>query len=278
MWKLTNSHHFLTMKTWDVFRVNANRMKQVLNNIKRVLNHVFLLEQKNYRVGKKPHAKTTAWSHDMEGHAQKCVEGYCELANKKVEQLYKVSNPCLDDHQIKKEELESVGELSEVCSQMVLTCLYLARIGRPDILWSVNKLARSVITWTQACDRRQAILVSNIHHTNDYRQGCHVGNTAQHSDFAGDLEDSKSTSGGVLCIFGSRKFVLVSWMCKKQTAVSHSSIESEIMSLDDGLLMDGLPALDLCDMVIGSTTINQQTGATHHSKTKTPKVKRKQKC
>ena len=48
------------------------------------------------------------------------------------EQLYKVSNLCLDDHQFKKEELESVGELSEVCSQIVLKCLYLARIGRLD--------------------------------------------------------------------------------------------------------------------------------------------------
>ena len=55
-----------------------------------------------------------------------------------------ISVSCLDDHQFKKEELESVGELSEVCSQTVLKCLYLARIGRPDILWSVNKLARSV--------------------------------------------------------------------------------------------------------------------------------------
>ena len=34
------------------------------------------------------------------------------------------------------------------------------------------------------------------------------------------------------CIFfGSRTFVLVSWMCKKQTDVSHSSTESEIISL-----------------------------------------------
>ena len=33
---------------------------------------------------------------------------------------------------------------SKVCSQIVLKCLYEARIGRPDILWSVNKLARSV--------------------------------------------------------------------------------------------------------------------------------------
>ena len=49
-------------------------------------------------------AKTSAWSYDMEGHARKCVERYCELANKKTEQLYKVSSPCLDDHHIKKEE------------------------------------------------------------------------------------------------------------------------------------------------------------------------------
>ena len=37
-------------------------------------------------------------------------------ANKKTEQLYKVSEPCLDEHHFKKEELESVGELSKVCS------------------------------------------------------------------------------------------------------------------------------------------------------------------
>ena len=91
-----------------------------------------------------PHAQTVPRSYDVEGHAPKCVERYCELANKKIEQLYKVSNPCLKDDEFKQEELESTGELSEVCSQIVLKCLYLARIGRHDILWSVNKLARSV--------------------------------------------------------------------------------------------------------------------------------------
>ena len=105
-----------------------------------------------------PHAKTVAWSHDMEGHARKCIERYCELANKEVEQLYKVSHPCLDDHQSKQEELESVGELSAVCLQIVLKSLYLGQIGRPNILWSVNKLARSVTEWAQACDRRLARL------------------------------------------------------------------------------------------------------------------------
>ena len=68
----------------------------------------------------KPHAKTEAWSCNMEGYARECVERHCELANKKVEPLYKVSNLCLDVHRFRQEELESVGELSEVCSQNFL--------------------------------------------------------------------------------------------------------------------------------------------------------------
>ena len=83
--------------------------------------------------------RISSWSYDREGHAKKCVERYCELANKTTQQLYKVSTPCIDDHHFKEEELNSVGELSKVCSRIVLKCLFLARIGRPDILWSVNE-------------------------------------------------------------------------------------------------------------------------------------------
>ena len=41
-----------------------------------------------------------------------------------------------------------------------------------------------------------------------------------------------------------------SWMCKKQTSVSHSSTESEIISLDTGLRLDGLLALELWDLIV----------------------------
>ena len=40
------------------------------------------------------------------------------------------------------------------------------------------------------------------------------------------------------------------WMSKKQTAVSHSSTESEIISLDIGLRSDGLPALEPWDLIV----------------------------
>ena len=178
--------------------------------------------------------------------------------NRTTQQVYKVATPCIDDHQFKEEETKSVGELSKVCAQIVLKCMYLARIGRPDILRSVNKLARAFTKWTRACDKRFARLISYIHLTCEFKQYCHLGNTSkpcrlglfQDSDFAGDQQDSKSTSGGLLCLFGSQTSVPISWMCKKQTSVSHSSTDAEIISLDAGLRMDGSPALDLWDLVI----------------------------
>ena len=56
-------------------------------------------------------------------HGRSCQE-VCgnDIANwrtKPTEQLYKVSTPCIDDHLFKEGELKSVGELSEVCSQIV---------------------------------------------------------------------------------------------------------------------------------------------------------------
>ena len=124
-------------------------------------------------------SRISSWSYDMVGHAKKCVERYCELANRTCQQLYKVSTPCIDDHHFKEEELKSVGELSKVCFQFVLKCLYLSRIGRLDVLWSVNKLARSITNWTKACDKWLCRLISYIHHTCEYKQHCHVGNTAK---------------------------------------------------------------------------------------------------
>ena len=191
-----------------------------------------------------------------------------------TQQLNKVSTPRIDDHHFKEIEMKSVEELSKVSYQIVLKCLYLARIGRPDILWSVNKLARSITKWTKSCGKRLNRLISYIRHTCEYKQYCYVGNTAKQcrlglfedSDFAGDLEDSKSTSGRTFCVFGIHTFVPISWMCKKQTSVSHSATKSEIISWDDGLRLDGIPALELWDLIVlvlGNTTqIHDRTGAT----------------
>ena len=249
------------MYTWGALKDNA-KCKDIVDNY-RTMFESRISAGRTEKLSFPQNLRVSSWSYYMEGHAKKCVERQCELANKTTQQLYKVSTPCIDDHHFKEEEMKSVGELSKICTIIVPQCLYLARIGQPDILWSVNKLARSITKWTQACYKRLNRLISYTHHTCEYKQYCHVGNTAkqcrlglfQDSDFAGDLEDSKSTSGGTWCIFGSHTFVPKSWMCKKQTAVSHSSTESEIISLDTGLRLDGLPALELWDLIVsGSVT------------------------
>ena len=119
-------HLSLIMNTWDALKDNVRCSNREFQRVKK------LPFPQNLRI--------SSWSYDMEGHAKKCVERYCELSNRTTQQLYKVSTPCIDDHHFKEEEMKSVGELSQVCSQIVLKCFYLARIGRPDILWSVMNL------------------------------------------------------------------------------------------------------------------------------------------
>ena len=98
-------------------------------------------------------------------------------------------------------------------------------------LWS-NSHVLSVTKWTRACDKRLSRLISYIHHTSEFKQYCRVGNTAQQRRL-GLFQDTDFCRRPRR--FGSDTFVPTSWMCKKQTSVSHSSTESEIISLDAGL-------------------------------------------
>ena len=53
-------------------------------------------------------------------------------------------------------------------------------------------------------------------------------------------------------------------MCKKLTSVSHSSTEFRIISLDAGMRIDGLPALDLRDVVIEVLRSSKSTESPTH--------------
>ena len=80
---------------------------------------------------------------------------------------------------------------------MVLKCLSLARIGRPDIFRTVDIRARAVADANRACDRRLARLISC---TCDYRQYCPIGDQVddgklgffQDASVVQDVQDSMS--------------------------------------------------------------------------------------
>ena len=127
----------------------VSRTKSSLMNTGKCSNHEFLLEQvKNTRVGKsftQRRLRGLVIRKDMLKNALRDIAKW--LTKRQSSYTKSQVSPCLDDHHFKKDELESVGELSQVCSQIVLKCLYLARNGRPYILWSVKKLARSITKW-----------------------------------------------------------------------------------------------------------------------------------
>ena len=84
---------------------------------------------------------------NMKGHAEQCVEKYLELSNQDVTALKRVVTPCVDDNMFAPEEFQRKGELSDVASRIVLKALYLARLNRLDLLWTINHLARKVTKW-----------------------------------------------------------------------------------------------------------------------------------
>jgi hypothetical protein len=150
------------------------------------------------------------WEYNMSGHARSAVEKYLNLAKLSETLLKKVSTPCIDDHQISDEDLEVKGHLDHIASQIILTCLYLAGHNRPDILWSVNYLARNITSWSVADDKRLHRLILYLHHARDYIQFCFVGDEIEdcfiifyvETGFAGCLGDSRSTGGAFIYFVG----------------------------------------------------------------------------
>ena len=130
MWKLLNKESDLGDPTSfldHVYLVCTQRRCQISKD--NVDNYRTMFESRisAVRTEKLPYPQNlriSSWSYDMESHAKKCVERYCELANKTTQQLYKVFSPCIDDHHFKEEELKSARELTKSvlpnCSEMLI--------------------------------------------------------------------------------------------------------------------------------------------------------------
>ena len=70
------------------------------------------------------------------------------------------------------------------------------------------------------------------------------------ADFAGCSSTARSTSEVFLCVKGPDSFMGLTGLSKRQTCVSHSTPESEIVASDCALRLVGLPALQLWDALL----------------------------
>ena len=188
---------------------------------------------------------------NMQDYAQQACDLYLKVSGGKP--LKEVPTPFCPEGALIPEDDQEVGELAGDACKVLMKCLWLGRLSRPDIIKPIGDLSTQVQKWTRNCDKALHRLICYIHSTLEHRLVGRVGDRAEDlclrlyvdADFAGDRQDAKSTSGGFLVLYGPNTFFPLSWICKKQTAVSRSTTEAEVISLAHSLFSEALPTLQL---------------------------------
>ncbi|XP_057989121.1 secreted RxLR effector protein 161-like [Hevea brasiliensis] len=140
-----------------------------------------------------------------------------------------VSNPIVPGQQISRDE---GGEKTDATQfkQMLGSLMYLTAT-RPDLMFVVSLISRFMANPTKlhlaVIKRVLRYLKGTIDYGVFYRRGrenCFVGFTD--SNYAGDMVDSKSTSGYVFLLSGGA----VAWSSRKQPIVTLSTTEAEFVA------------------------------------------------
>ena len=126
--------------------------------------------------------------------------------------------------------------------------LFLCRCSRPDVAYAVVYLARYVTCWTSRQDRMLDRLMRYLRLTQNARLTSRCGaqlKDVKHlsldvyvdSDLGGDPETRKSTGGLLVYLTDTRddSRTLLEWRSKRQSQVSLSSAEAEVVAIVEGV-------------------------------------------
>jgi hypothetical protein len=135
--------------------------------------------------------------------------------------------------------------------------LYAARMCRYDLLRAVCGLASCTTKWTHQCDRDLRRLICYINTTKDHVMIGWCGDPSSalelrvhaDADFAGCIRTMRSTTGVILAVSGPNARMILTRVSKRQTAVSHSTLEAEIIAADHAMRAEGIPTLSLLDTI-----------------------------
>ena len=155
-------------------------------------------------------------------------------------------------------EIGSRGKLHDIAARVLMKVLYAARMARPDLLRATNFLATKVTKWDTVCDKALHRLISYIHHSLELKLTNWVGDELHDlsvelfsdADFAGDRSTMRSTSGVHMNVMGKNTSCVMASCSKKQTAVSHSTPEAELVAADHAIRTEGIPALILWNTLL----------------------------
>ena len=210
--------------------------------------------------------KVRTMEYDMSGFMQQCVDLYMDCAaargaDPKHRVLKPVPTPFVDigDEGPDPEQ----GALQPDAARVLMKILYAARVERYDLLRAVSFLASRITTWTRECDALLHRLISYIDCTKTLCLKGYVGDSADKvrltlwtdADLAGCRKTRRSPSGVFIALTGPNTWFPLNAISKKQTSVSHSTPEAELVALDHGVRAEGLPALDLWEVILGRSVV-----------------------
>jgi hypothetical protein len=151
-------------------------------------------------------------AYDMCDYARQACELYCSLNPGKP--LRAAPTPfCPEGSLVESDDAER-GELAPVACRILMKCLWLARLSRPDLLKPIGDLASRVTRWSRNCDKQMHRMLCYLHGTTDVKFVGVVGDHAKDlvlrvfadSDFASDRLTARSTTGGLIAACGPNTF------------------------------------------------------------------------
>ena len=142
----------------------------------------------------------------------------------------------METERVRKEEEGDKPEDQKVYQQIVGSLLYLSTCCRPDITAAVNQIARFCSAPTTrhmtAVNRVMRYLAGTANLGLKMNQGQESGlEVYADSDWAGDKDDRKSTSGFVTLLHGN----IIAWRSSKQQTVALSSVEAELIAASEAV-------------------------------------------
>jgi hypothetical protein len=151
------------------------------------------------------------------------------------------------------------GRLAACAASVLMKLLYGARMARFDLLRAINSLAPRLATWDVECDKRLHRVMCYVHSAIHLHMVGWVGHAFDDcglrlysdADFAGCARTERSTSGLSLRVVASDTRFPLSGQSTRQSCVSHSTPEAEMVAADWAFRTVGRPFLDFWSALSG---------------------------
>lgn len=157
---------------------------------------------------------------------------------------------------LQKGNYEAQGHLAGDSASLLMKLLWLARLSRPDLSFSIVSLAASITRWSRNYDMKLKRIIGYLKHTTS--MGLWGSLTAGNPSASlklycdADLVTCKSHSGIFLALETEPGVLFpLSWGSKRQTAVARSNGEAEFAAANESVFQEAIPVKSLLETILG---------------------------